>query len=36
MKNKSLDKNMNVLKHVLINFIFTKLEVLCMAHLIMH
>jgi len=36
MKKKSLDKNMNVLKHVLINFIFTKLEFLCMAHLIMH
>jgi len=27
---------MNVLKHVFINFIFTKLEFLCMAHLIMY
>jgi len=36
MKRKSLDKNINVLKYVLINFIFTKLEFLCMAHLLMH
>jgi len=27
---------MNVLKHVFINLIFTKLAFLCMAHLIMH
>jgi len=36
MKKKFFDKNMNVLKQVFINFIFTKLEFLCMEHLIMH
>ena len=36
IKKKSLDKNMNVLNHVFINFIFTKLEFLCMAHLFTH
>jgi len=35
-KKNSLDKNLNILKHVFINFIFTKLDFLCMAHLIMH
>ena len=30
------DKNTNVLKHVFITFIFTKLQVLCIAYLIMH
>jgi len=36
IKKKSFDENMNVLKHVFINFIFTKLEFLCLAHLIMY
>jgi len=36
MKKKSLDKNMIVLKHVFINFIFRKLEFLCMSHLLLH
>jgi len=27
---------MNVLKHVFINLIFTKVEFLCMTHLLMH
>ena len=36
IKKKSLDKNMNVLNHVFINFIVTQLEFLCMAHLFTH
>jgi len=36
IKKKFFDESMNVLKHVFINFIFTKLEFLCMAHLIMY
>jgi len=36
MKKKLLDKNMNVLKRVFINFIFTNFEFLCMTHLTMH
>jgi len=34
MKSLSLDKNMNVLKHVFINSLFAELEFLCMAHLL--
>jgi len=33
---KSLDKNINVLKHAFINIIFTKLEFWCMAYQLMH